>query len=101
MDEVETIDRMPLVLDAAVHMRPAILAGVALDHRRRVDNLQLVAVFENRHAVARDNSDDRKGGALPLPAFGAAAGMNVRDIALDAERYHAVLALTDERAGRR
>src|SRR6202048_2250637 len=98
MDEVETIERMPLVLDAAVHMRPAILAGVALDRRRRVDNLQLVAVFENRHAVARDNSDDRKGGALRLPAFGAAAGMIVGDIALDANLYRPVLALTDKRA---
>src|SRR5437879_11266069 len=42
VDEVEAIERVPLVLDAAVHMRAADLAGVALDRRRRIDDLQLV-----------------------------------------------------------
>src|SRR5437016_3974629 len=98
MDEIETVERMALVLDAAVHMRAASLAGVTLDRRRRVNDLELVAVFENGHVVARDDSDDRKGGALGLPAFGAAAGVVVGDVPLDADLDGPVLAFADERA---
>src|SRR6202022_3435356 len=92
MNEVETIERMPFVLDAAEHVGAAGPASVSLDRRRRVDDAQLVAVLENRYVVARDNSDDRKGGALRLPALGAAAGMIVGDIALDADLDRLVLA---------
>src|SRR6266436_7625850 len=41
MDEVEAIERMALVLDAAVHMRPASLAGMPLDRCRSVDDVKL------------------------------------------------------------
>src|ERR1700737_2215567 len=40
-DEVETIERMPLVRDAAVHILPANLASSALDRRPCFDNLHL------------------------------------------------------------
>src|SRR5258708_31805429 len=85
MDEVETIERMRLVLDAAVHMGTATLAGVPLDRRRRVDHAQLVAVLKNGHVVARDNRDHRKGCSFGFPALGATAGVIVGDIALDAD----------------
>src|SRR5579862_3692989 len=53
VDEVQSVERMSLVLDTSVHMRPAGLAGVPLDRRRGIDNLQLVAVFENGDVFAR------------------------------------------------
>src|SRR5258708_13861434 len=59
MDEVETMERMPLILDAAVHMRAANLAGVPLDRRPRVANLQLFAAFKNRPVAPRANSTNR------------------------------------------
>jgi len=59
MDEVEAVERMRLVLDAAVHMRAAALQR-ALDRRRGINDVKLVAVFKNGHVVARHNGDDEK-----------------------------------------
>src|SRR6188508_2341656 len=89
---------MSRVLDAAVHMRTASLAGVPLDRCRRIDDMQLVAVFEHRHTVARHNGHDREGRAVGLPAFGAAAGVVVGDVALDADLDRLVLAFADQSA---
>src|SRR5216683_2749041 len=97
MDEVEPVERVRLVLDAAVHMRAADLAGMPLDRRRRVDDVQLVAVLEHGHAVAWHDGDHREGRPFGLPAFGAAAGVVVGDIALDADLDRlAVLAFADQ-----
>src|SRR6185295_10411098 len=98
MDEVEAVERMRLVLDAAVHMGTAHLAGVALDGRRGIYDLQLVAVFRHFHVVARHNGDHRKSCALWLPAFGAAAGMVMSDVAGDGNLDRLVLALADQGA---
>src|SRR5512134_2141314 len=98
MDEVEAVERMPGVLDPAVHMRTAGLAGVPLDRRRRVDNLQLVAILEHFHIVARDHGDDGEGCPCGLPALGAAAGVVVGHIALDGDLDRLVRALADEGA---
>src|SRR5690242_2704729 len=98
MNEVETIEGVTLVLDAAVHVGAAGLAGIALDHRRGIDDLQLVAVFEDRHVLARDHGDDREGRARRLPAFGAAASMIMSDVALDADLDRPVLAFADQGA---
>lgn len=73
------------------------LAGVALDHRTLVDDRQLVAVPGDRDLLARDDTDDRERRALGLPAFGAAARMVVRDVAVDRHRDGAVGAMTAER----
>src|SRR4030081_2233051 len=89
---------MPPVFNAAVHMRAAALAGVALDRRRRIDNLQLVAVFKHRDIFARHNGNHREGCPVGLPAFGAAAGVVMGDIALDADLDRLVLAFADEGA---
>ena len=96
VDEVEAVERMALVLDAAIHMRAAGLAGVPLDRRRRIDDLQLVAVLEHLDVVARHHGDHREGRAFGLPAFGAAAGVVVGDIALDADLDRLVLAFADQ-----
>src|SRR6185437_680146 len=98
MDEVETIEGMALVLDAAIHMRAAGLAGIALNYCGRIDDLQLLAVFEHRHVLARHYGDDRENRAFRLPALGAAAGVVVRDVALDADLDRLVLAFADERS---
>ena len=81
MDEVQAVEGVGLVLDAAVHVGAAALAGVALDGGRGVDDLQLVAVLGHRDVVARHNGDDREHRAFRLPALGAAAGMVVGDVA--------------------
>src|SRR5260370_41639852 len=96
MDEVEAVERMPLVLDATIHMRAASLAGASLDGRRSVDDVKLVAVLEHLHIVARDDGDDGEGRPVGLPAFGAATGVVVGDIALDAYLDRLVLAFADE-----
>src|SRR5207248_5993817 len=98
MDEIEAVEWMPGVLDPAVHMRTAGLAGIALDRRRRVDNLQLVAVLGYFHIVARDDGDDGEGRPRGLPAFGAAAGVVVGHIALDGDLDRPVRALADKGA---
>src|SRR5262249_30357091 len=98
MDEIETVERMALVLDTPVHMRTADLAGMTLDHRRRVDDLKLVAVFEHGYVLTRYNGDDRKSCALGLPAFGAPTSVVVRDVALDGHLDGAVLALANQGA---
>src|SRR5579859_751977 len=98
MDEVEAIEGMALVLDAAIHMRAADLAGIALDHRGRIDDLQLVAVLEHRHVLTGYHGDDREHRALWLPAFGATAGVIMRHVALDADLDRLVLAFADQGA---
>jgi len=96
MDEVEAVERMPLVLDAAIHMRATGLAGMPLDCRRSIDDVKLVTIFEHLHIVARDDGDDGEGRPVGFPAFGAAAGVVVGDIAYDADLDWLALAFTDE-----
>src|SRR6516162_7905853 len=98
MHEVQAVERMALVLDAPIHVRAAALAGVALDHGSRIDDRQLLAVFEDRKVVAGNDSDHREHRSLRLPALGAAAGMIVGDIALDADLDRLVLAFAHQRA---
>src|SRR5262249_26617253 len=95
---VEPVEGMALVFDAAIHMRTAALARISLDHRRGVNDLQLVAVFEHRHVLARYDRDDGEGCALRLPAFRAAARMIMRDVALDADLDRPVSAFADQRS---
>src|SRR5260370_7542122 len=42
MDEAETMERMPLILDAAVHLRPANLTALPLHRPLPLDNLHLL-----------------------------------------------------------
>src|SRR5579871_1501877 len=96
MDEVEAVERMAGVLDAAVHMRAASLAGVALDHSGGVDDLQLVAVLQHRNVLPWHDGDDGEVCALRLPALGAAAGVVMGDVALDANLDGVVGAFADQ-----
>ena len=101
MDEVQPVERMALVLDAAVHMGAADLAGVTLDRRRASTIAQLVFVLQHRDVFARHHGDDGEGRAVGLPAFGAAAGVVVGDVALDGDLDGAVAAFADQRAARK
>src|SRR5665213_191603 len=96
VDEVQAVERMGLVLDAAIHMGAADLAGVPLDGLRGIDDVKLVAVFKNGHAIARDHGHHRESGSVGLPALGAAAGVIVGDIPLDADLDRLVLAFADK-----
>src|SRR5882724_327956 len=96
MNEVQTIEWMPLVLDAAEHMRTASLAGMPLYRRRCIDYLKLVAVFKNGDVFARYDCDDGENGPFRLPAFGAAAGVVVGDVTLDADLDGPILAFADQ-----
>src|SRR6266851_2702066 len=98
VDEVQAVEWMARVLDAAVHVRAAALAGVALDHRGRIGDLELVAVFEHGHVLPWHDGDDGEGGTLGLPAFGAAAGVVMGDIALDPDLDRFVPAFADQGA---
>ena len=66
-------------------MRAATLAGVPLDRRGSVDDVKFVAVLEDGDAIARHDGNYREGCAGRLPAFGAAAGVVMCDVALDAD----------------
>src|ERR1700733_4461523 len=96
MDEVQTVERMVLVLDAAVHMRAADLAGVPLDGLRGIDDVKLVAILQHGDVVAWNHRNHREDRAVGFPALGAAAGVVVGDIALDADLDRLVLAFADQ-----
>src|SRR5579871_531100 len=96
VNEVEPVERMAGVLDATVHVGPAGLAGMALDDRGGIDDLQLVAILQHGHVLPRHDGDDGEGRALRLPALGAAAGMVMGDVALDADLDRMVGAFADQ-----
>src|SRR3954469_14844180 len=89
---------MVLVLDAAVHMSAAGLAGVSLDRGGRIDDLQLVLIGRYGHVIARRDGNHRKRGACRLPAFGTAAQVVVRTVALDLHDDRIAGAFTGEPA---
>ena len=79
-------------------MRTAGFAGMALDRRRRVDNLQLVAVLDHFHSITRDHGDDGEGRSCGLPALGATAGVVVGHIARDGDLDRPVRAFAEKGA---
>src|SRR3954452_22244830 len=96
MDEVETVERMSLVLDPAEHMRAANPACMALDRRRRIDHMELVTVLQNGDVFARHDRNHGEGRSLRLPAFRTTAGVVVGDVALYADLDWPVLAFADQ-----
>jgi hypothetical protein len=57
MHEVQAVERMRLVLDATEHVHAAADAGMALDCRIGIDDLQLLFVGGDLDFVARDDGD--------------------------------------------
>ena len=68
MHEVETLEWM--VFDnASKEMNSTLLAGVTLNGRGRVDNMEFVGIGGDRKFVHRDYADNREQCAFWLPAF--------------------------------
>ena len=72
--------------DPAVHVSPAHFAGVTLNRRALVHDMQFLRMGDHLELVDRHDSDHRKQRAVRLPALRAAAGVVVGDIAGDADR---------------
>ena len=71
MDEIEPVERMLCVLDAAVHVHAAIPTGVPLNGGIGIHDFEPVGILGNTELVARHNGDLREQCARGLPAFGA------------------------------
>jgi len=81
------MERVALVLDAAVHVNAAPGAGVALNRRTRVDNLELLAVGRDGDlGPAMPRRTTENSAPLGFPALGAAARMIERHVRPDADR---------------
>ena len=80
MDEVQAVERVPSVFDAAIHVHAAAAAGVTLDRGRLIDDGQFVAVGRNADLISGDNGYLGKQGAFRFPAFAASARMIVRGL---------------------
>src|SRR5262249_15510092 len=77
VNEIETVEGVLGVLDATIHVHAAPRAGVALDRRIAVHDLEFVGTFADRKLVARYNRHLRELRASRLPALGAATDVVV------------------------
>src|SRR6267154_5007871 len=83
VNEIESVQRMALVLDPAVHVDAAVLAGIPLDRRLEIHDRELAAVRLDAQVVAPHDGDLREQRAPGFPALGAAAHVIVRALPLD------------------
>src|SRR5215831_10634837 len=83
VNEIESVQRVALVVDPAVHVDAALLARVPLDGRLGIHDCELVAVRFDAQVVARDDGDLREQRSFRLPALGAAAHVIVCALTLD------------------
>ena len=83
MHEVEAIERVRLVFDPAEHVHTATGAGMALDRRIGIDDLQLLLVRGDLELVAGNHGNLGEQGAFRLPALAATAGVVVRGLGAD------------------
>src|SRR5712692_9027856 len=77
--EFASVQRMALVLDPAIHVHAALLAGMPLDGGLGVHDRELVAVRRDAQVVAPHDGDLREQRPFRFPALGAAAHVIVRD----------------------
>jgi len=87
MDEVKSIERVLLILDAPKHMGSAFTASMSLDGGLLVNDVQLFRVSQNVDLVARDDRDKCKSGTLRFPALGTTAGVVVQCLGSDSYFY--------------
>src|SRR3977135_1914775 len=92
---------MALVLDPAVHVHAALLAGMPVDGRLGVHDRELVAVRLDAQVVAPHDGDLREQRPFGLPAFGAAAHVIVRALPLDRYLDLALRAIAGQRPARK
>lgn len=72
-------------LNASEHVHAAGLACIALDHRRRVDDLQFVAVRADAELFSGHDADDREQSPIGLPALRTAARVVECDVRVDCD----------------
>src|ERR1700730_1919833 len=101
VDEIEAVERMLRVLDPAVHVNPAPSAGIALNGRVGIYDLELLGVISHAQLVARHHGDLREQRALGFPAFGASAYVIVRALTRDAHLDGIACAFALQRATRK
>src|SRR5215475_5694620 len=98
MDEVQAIERVLGVLDAAVHVHTTFLAGVALNGRLRIDDLELLRMFSHFEPLARRHSDDGEHSPFGLPTLRTATGVVVSRLRADADLDLIFRAFAEQRA---
>jgi hypothetical protein len=55
VDEIQSEKRVIRVLDSAIHVNPATLAGISLNGRARVHDFELVLICDHPKVVTPDN----------------------------------------------
>ena len=100
MDEVQPEEGMAAVLDAAIHMNAAALAGMPLNGGGGIHDRKFVRVRRDADIIARHHRDLREQGAFGLPALRAAAGMIVSDLPLDRHLNGVLVAMEGKRPAR-
>jgi hypothetical protein len=96
VNEIEAVERMFGVLDPAVHMYAAALAGVTLNSGVGIDDHELARVFRHRQLVARHHRHYREERTRRLPALRAAASMIVGGLRIDRDFDRILRAFADE-----
>jgi hypothetical protein len=94
--EIQAVERMAGILDAAEHMYAAALAGVALNGGLRINHRKFVAILKHADLVLADNRDHREGCSLRLPALGTAARVVMRRLRFDRDLDWILRALAGE-----
>jgi hypothetical protein len=98
VDEIESIERMVLVLDPAVHVDAAFSASVTVNGLRGVDDVKLISILDNGDVCARHNGYCRKKSAFRLPAPRATTDMIVGALSLDGDLDGIARAFANERS---
>jgi len=66
-----------------IHMHAAFNAGVTLNKRIFINDLQLIAVIDDFYLIVRSDRNQRKNGACGFPTLCTTTSVIVRDLVLD------------------
>src|SRR6202048_2952543 len=97
MEEVESVQWVARVVDAAVHVHAAFLARVSLDCRVRVHDLQLIFICSYAEIGAWSDRNLREQRASRFPALRAATNVMKGSLALDRHGHLLVGTLARQR----
>ena len=101
MNEIKAIKRMAFVLDPAVHVNAAFLAGMTLNGCFGIDDRKFVSVGGYADVVPRNDRNLRKKSACRFPAFRTAANVIVRTLSFDRYFNFVLCAGASQRATRK
>ena len=101
VNKIQTIEGVLGIFDAPVHMHATPRAGVPLDRRVGIHDLQFLGTLADVQLVAWHNGDLRERGASRLPALGASADVIVRRLGTDADLNGIARALAHQRPARK